>query len=117
MRSVSFLDGGLRDRDIIFRDETDLVFCLLGCAKLTAGGEGRVRILAIQCESFFSFAFPFPPFYHFFTIKRIHSHKQERCEDTRKGREETEISSPHSISGLQNDKCLTRSVHLVSNMI
>ena len=31
MRSVSFSDGGLRDRDIIFRDETDLVFCFLGC--------------------------------------------------------------------------------------
>ena len=27
MRSVSFADGGLRDRDIIFRDETDLAFC------------------------------------------------------------------------------------------
>ena len=45
--TVSFSDGGLRDRDIILRDETDLVFCLLGYAKLTAGGEGRVRILAI----------------------------------------------------------------------
>ena len=31
MRSVSFSDGGLRDRDIIFRDETDLVFCFFGC--------------------------------------------------------------------------------------
>ena len=31
MRSVSFSEGGLRDRDIIFRDETDLVFCFLGC--------------------------------------------------------------------------------------
>ena len=31
MRSVSFSDGGLRDRDIIFRDEMDLVFCFLGC--------------------------------------------------------------------------------------
>ena len=31
MRSVSFSDGGLRDRDIIFRDEKDLVFCFLGC--------------------------------------------------------------------------------------
>ena len=32
--TVSFSDGGLRDRDIILRDETDLVFCLLGYAKL-----------------------------------------------------------------------------------
>ena len=31
MRSASFSDGGLRDRDIIFRDETDLVICSLGC--------------------------------------------------------------------------------------
>ena len=31
MRSVSFSDGGLRDSDIIFRDEKDLVFCFLGC--------------------------------------------------------------------------------------
>ena len=29
MRSVSFSDDGLRDRDIIFRDETALVFCFL----------------------------------------------------------------------------------------
>ena len=51
-------------------------------AKLTAGGKGRVRILAIECVSFF----PFLPFKNFFTIKRTHSHKQGRCEDTRKGR-------------------------------
>ena len=31
MRSVSFSDGGLRDRDIIFRDQMDLVFCFLSC--------------------------------------------------------------------------------------
>ena len=31
MRSVSFSDGGLRDRDIIFRDETVLVFCSFSC--------------------------------------------------------------------------------------
>ena len=31
MRSVSFSDGGLRDRDIIFGDEKDFVFCFLGC--------------------------------------------------------------------------------------
>ena len=33
MRSVSFSDGGLRFRH----------------SKLTAGGEGRVRILAVEC--------------------------------------------------------------------
>ena len=31
VRSVSFSDGGLRDRDIIFRDETALVFCSHSC--------------------------------------------------------------------------------------
>ena len=33
VRSVSFSNGGLRDRDIIFRDETDLVhvFCFFSC--------------------------------------------------------------------------------------
>ena len=31
VRSVSFSDGEFRDRDIIFRDETDLVFCFLSC--------------------------------------------------------------------------------------
>ena len=30
MRSISFPDGGSRDRDIIFRDRTYLVFCFLG---------------------------------------------------------------------------------------
>ena len=64
MRSVSFSDGGLRDRDIIFRDEKDLVFCFLGCVvkfptrltAITAGGERRSRILAIECVSFFPFS-------------------------------------------------------------
>ena len=31
VRSVSFSDGEFRDRDMIFRDETDLVFCFLSC--------------------------------------------------------------------------------------
>ena len=31
VRSVSFSDGELRDRDIIFRDERDLIFCFLSC--------------------------------------------------------------------------------------
>ena len=54
MRSVSYSGGGLRDRNIIFRDETDLAFCFLGCvvkfphAKPTAGGEGRVPVLEID---------------------------------------------------------------------
>ena len=60
MRSVSFSDGGLRDRDIIFRDETDLVFCFLGCVvkfpsreakKLAEKGEFE----SWHCVSFFLF--------------------------------------------------------------
>ena len=66
MRSVSFSDGGLRYRDIIFRDETDLVICSLAAwlsfryKKVTAGGEGRVRILAIEYVSFFLFSLFLP---------------------------------------------------------
>ena len=59
MRRVSFSDGGLRDRDIILRDEKVLVFCFLGCVVTfpareanRTGGERRVRILAIECVSF-----------------------------------------------------------------
>ena len=47
MRSVSFSDGGLRDRDIILRDEADLVFCFLIClVKFPAreGNSGRRRV-------------------------------------------------------------------------
>ena len=100
VRSVSFSDGGLRDRDIIFRDETALAFCFRH-SRLTAGREGRVQILAIECLFFVLFCFFFflPTVSAFFTIKRTHSHKQGKCEDTRKGRKETEGSSLHSISG------------------
>ena len=31
LRSVSYSDGEFRDRDVIFRDETDRVFCFLSC--------------------------------------------------------------------------------------
>ena len=43
MRSVSFSDGGLRDRDIIFRDERELVFCFLGCAVTFPAREANRR--------------------------------------------------------------------------
>ena len=69
--------------------KTDLVFCSLSCLvkfpaleAITAGGEGRVRILAIECV-FFSF-FPLPTPLAFFMIKRTHSHKQGRCKTRRK---------------------------------
>ena len=41
MRIVSFTDGGLRDRDIIFRDENDLEFCFLGCVVKFPGREAN----------------------------------------------------------------------------
>ena len=82
MRSVSFSDGGLRNRDIIFRDETDLVFCFLGCV---------VTFLALEANSwrgrassnpgnwvcvFFSFLSLPTVLAFFLTINRTHSHKQ-----------------------------------------
>ena len=77
-RSVSFSEDGLRDRDIIFRDQIDLVFCFLGCVvkfparEVTSGGEGRVRILAIGCDcAFFPF---FLPSYRFSIFSRSNAH-------------------------------------------
>ena len=79
---------------MIFKDETDPVFCFLSClvkflhAKLTDGGEERVRILAIECLSVFLF-FSLPTVLVFFSRSNSHTHKQGRCEDTRKGQKET----------------------------
>ena len=72
VRSVSFSNGGLRDCDIIFRDEMDLVHVLLSFrhAKLTAGGEGRVRSLAIECVFFFFFS----PSYSFSILSQSNAH-------------------------------------------
>ena len=42
-------------------------------AKLTAGGEGRVRILAIECVSFFLF-FSLPTVLAFFLRSNAHTH-------------------------------------------
>ena len=70
-------------------------------AKLTAVGEGRVRILAIECAFFYFFLFASYRF-SIFSRSNAHTHTNKgRCEDTRKGRKETESSSLHSISGLQ----------------
>ena len=41
MRSVSFSDGGLRDHDIIFRDETDLLIGFLDCLVKFPAQEGN----------------------------------------------------------------------------
>ena len=71
VRSVSFSDGGLRDRDIIFRNRILYFFFSLAAwlsfrhAKLTAGGEGRVPILAIECVFyFFSPSYTVLAFFH-----------------------------------------------------
>ena len=65
----------------------DLVFCFISClvkfrhAKLTAGGEGRVRILAIECVSFFFFS----PSYRFsiFSRSNAHTHTNKEGAKTR----------------------------------
>ena len=54
-------------------------------AKMTAGGEERVRILAIECLSVFVSLPNVLVFFH----DQTHSHKQGRWEDTRKGQKET----------------------------
>ena len=93
MRSVSFSDGGSRDRDIKFQlSRMYLVFCFLGCVvkfpqfparelwKLTAGGEARARILAIEFVCFFlSFFLSFFLNYFLLMIKlNEHAHTNKR---------------------------------------
>ena len=98
MRSVSFSDGGLRDRDIIFKDETDLVFCFLSCL---------VKFPALEANSWQRRASSNPgnpgvSSFSIFFYDQTHTLTQtrnRRCEDTRKGRKETESSSLLSISG------------------
>ena len=98
VRSVSFSDGGLRDRDIIFGKMTQILYFVSLAAwssfrhlKLTAGREGRVRILEILACLLLAF------FYD--QTHTLTQTRNRRCEDTRKGRKETESSSLHSISG------------------
>ena len=102
VRSVSFSDGGIHDSDIIFRDDTDLVFCFLGCvdtllhAKLTAGGEGQLSVCL------FVFFFPFLPFWLFFTIKLYTNINKEGAKTCGKAeRRQRAVSSLHPISGWQ----------------
>ena len=117
VRGVSFSNGGLRDCDIIFRDETDLahVFCFFSClVKFPAREANNWRRRASPNPGnwvcvLFSF-FPHRTALAFFTIKCTHSHKQRRCEDTWKGRKKTESSSLHSISGLQIQLQITDSI-------
>ena len=72
MRSVSFSDGGLRDRDIIIRDEKDLVFCFLGCVvkfptRPTANSwRKKGEVESRQLSVYLFFLFPLPPVLAFF---------------------------------------------------
>ena len=94
VRSVSFSNGGLRDRDIIFRDETDLVFCFFSClVKFPAREANSWRRRAspnsgIWVCAFFFFVSPATALAFF--LNQTHTlTKQGRCEDTWKGRKET----------------------------
>ena len=73
VRSVSFSDGVITwSWHNIQRWKRILYFVSLAAwlrfrhAKLTAGGKGRVRTLAIECVSFFLFFFPLPTVLAFF---------------------------------------------------
>ena len=88
VRSVSFSNGGLRDRDIIFRDETDLVFCFFSClVKFPAREANSWRRRASPNPGnwvcvFFSF---FSPSYRFsiFSRSNAHTHTNKEGAKTR----------------------------------
>ena len=88
VRSVSFSDGGLRDRDIIFRDETDLVFCFFSClVKFPAREANSWRRRASPNPGnwvcvFFSF-FPHPTALAFFSRSNAHTHTNKEGAKTR----------------------------------
>ena len=90
VRSVSFSNSGLRDRDIIFRDETDLVhvFCFFSClVKFPAREANSWRRRASPNPGnwvcvFFSF---FSPSYRFsiFSRSNAHTHTNKEGAKTR----------------------------------
>ena len=88
VRSDSFSNGGLRDRDIIFRDETDLVFCFFSClVKFPAREANSWRRRASPNPGnwvcvFFSF-FPHPTALAFFSRSNAHTHKNKEGAKTR----------------------------------
>ena len=88
VRSVSFSNGGLRDRDIIFRDETDLVFCFFSClVKFPAREANSWRRRASPNPGnwvcvFFSF-FPHPTALAFFSRSNAHTHTNKEGAKTR----------------------------------
>ena len=100
-----FSDGGLRDRDIIFRDETDLVFCFLGCVVTFPAREANSwRRRATSNPSnwvcvFFSF-FSFPTVLAFFFLRsNAHTHiNKEKAKTCGKAERRQRVAS---ISGLQ----------------
>ena len=76
VRSVSFSDGGLRDHSemkLILYFVSLAAWLTFRHAKLTAGGERRVRILAIESLSFFLFFFPSHRF-SIFSRSNSHTH-------------------------------------------
>ena len=79
---------GLRDRDIIFRDETDLVFCFLGCVVTFPAREANSwrRRASVNPGSwvcvFFSFFFPSYRF-SFFLRSNAHTHINKEDAKTR----------------------------------
>ena len=83
----------------------DLVLCFISClvkfrhAKLTAGGEGRVRMLAIGCVSFFPLLTVLA-FFHDQTRTLTRTRKVRRHAKRPKGDREKFLQL-HSISGLQ----------------
>ena len=96
VRSVSFSNGGLRDRDIIFRDETDLVFCFFSCLvkfparKANSWRRGASPNPGNWACVFFSF-FPLPTvlaFFHDQTHTRTQSRKVRRHPERLKGDKE-----------------------------
>ena len=116
VRSVSFSDGEFRDRDMIFRDETDLVFCFLSClVKFPAleanSWQRRVSSNPGNCV-FYLLSLPTVlAFFHDQTHTLTQTRKVRRHAERPKGDREQFASLDFWI------KCFTRDVHLGSNMI
>ena len=90
VRSVSFSDGGLSDRDIIFRDQMNLVFCFLDCMVKIPPREAnnwrRRESKAVECVSFFLFSLPTVlPFFHGQTHTLTQTRKVRRDAERPKG--------------------------------
>ena len=78
-RSVSFSEDGLRDRDIIFRDQIDLVFCFLSCVVTFPAREANIWRRRASSNPgnrvwLCLFSFFFLPSYRFSIFSRSHAH-------------------------------------------